>query len=101
VICPVDALVFPIQREANSIICHYALMRMVDFQQNNLPDIEPPLESPGMGVAVQWATVALSKIPERIQRPPENYPILSSLRPGSYICQIWGNAVVVIALFKP
>lgn len=104
VLCPDDAVCFQIQRDANSIIHYYAPLRRDIFQDNDFTKIGPPLHAPRMGVSVHHAKIALSKIPERIRTPPDDYPALRSLKSGSYICNIqqtWANTVVNVVLFKP
>ena len=104
VLCPDDALGIPIQREVNSIILHYAPLRIGDFRNEDLPEIPGPVVAPRPHVNVHHATITLSKLMQRIQNPPNNYPILYSLRSGSYICTVnqqWSNAGVDIELFKP
>ena len=104
VLCPNDALGIPIQRESNSIIYYYAPLRMQDFRNQVLPEIGIPLVAPRPLVNIKHATIALSKLMQRIQNPPANYPTLNSLCSGSYICTVvqqWSNAGVDIELFKP
>jgi hypothetical protein len=103
VLCPDEALCFPIQREANSIVYHYAPLRMEDFRLEALPEVGPPLRAVEPFVRVHHTSIALTKIMSRIQRPPENYLTLQSLRTESYMCTIiqqWSNAGVAIHLFK-
>jgi hypothetical protein len=104
VLCPNVSLGFPIQKEANSIILHYASLRIEDFQNEKLPKIPAPIAAPKLHTNISHPTIALSKMMHRIQNPPKNYPILDSLHSGSYICTVnqqWSNAGVVIHLFKP
>jgi len=103
-LCPEDALGVLVMREANSIIHYYAPLRRDDFNGNILPEIGPILRAPRMLINVHHASIALSKLLQRIQNPPYNYPTINSLRSGSYICTInqqWANAGVEIVLFKP
>jgi hypothetical protein len=102
-LCPKDILGIPIQRETNSVIHYYAPLRIEDFANNVEPGIGPPLQAHHPHVIVHHSAVALSRLMERIQKPPENYPAIHGLKSGSYICtviQTWANAVVEITLFK-
>lgn len=104
VLCPNVQLAFEIYQETNSIILHYAPKRIGDFRNEDSPEIPGPVAAPRPHVNVHHATIALSKLMQRIQNPPNNYPILDSLRSGSYICTVnqqWSNAGVDIELFKP
>jgi hypothetical protein len=103
-LCPALDLGAYIQREANSVIYHYAPLGMEAFANDAVPVIGAPLPAPPLFIPVHHSTVALSKLMERIQRPPQDYMTIHSLSPGSYICHIvqhWANATVSIALFKP
>ena len=104
-LCPQDAIGIPLLRECNSIIYYYSSLRPNDFGGGDqFPEIGAPLRAPRPFVKVHHATMALSKLMERLQQPPANYPVLASLRSGSYICTVvqgWSNAAVDIDLFKP
>ena len=60
VLCPNDTLGIPIQREANSIILHYAPLRIGDFGNKDLPEIPGPVAAPRSHVKVHHAAIALS-----------------------------------------
>ncbi|KAI3639184.1 hypothetical protein MIR68_002714 [Amoeboaphelidium protococcarum] len=101
---PTDNLIGSIQREARSIVNHYAGLRAQDFENENHPQIGPPLPAPPIFTRIHHAKLALSSLMNRIQDPPNDYPVLRSLRSGSYICTIdqqWANAGVEIVVFKP
>ena len=101
---PPDALGIPIQREASSIVYYYSTLQMDDFENGAIPEIGAPLGAPPATSRIHHATVALSKLMERIQNPPENYPTLLGLKFGSYVCtitQLWANMLVEIVLMKP
>ena len=88
--------------EANSIINHYAPLLEADFPNPNIPG---PLVAPIMPINVHHAKIALNGIFERIQSIQDaNYPVLSNLPSGSYICNVliqWANVAHTTALFKP
>jgi hypothetical protein len=90
-ICPSLTLVHPIQVEANSLIRQYSTLRMQDFANGNVPVIAGPVAAFPMLTNVQHATIAVSKMMEAIQAPPANYPIISGLKSGSYICTVINN----------
>ena len=76
---------------------------MQDFTNGNIPIITSPIIAPPMVTNVRHANISVSKMIEGIQNPPANYPVINALKSGSYICtlnQQWGNAGVVINLFK-
>ena len=86
--------------EAISILSHYSRLMVADFH-DNVPIIGPPLEDVPMFIVVHHAKLALSSFMERIQNPPANYPVLSALKSGSYICTVdqqWANAGVNITI---
>jgi hypothetical protein len=90
--------------EAISILLHYSEKIAEDFENNIIPEIPPPVEDIPMFVNVRHPKIALSALMQRIQSPPANYPVLCSLKQGSYICTIdqqWANAGINITLFKP
>ncbi|KAI3643604.1 hypothetical protein MP228_013159 [Amoeboaphelidium protococcarum] len=101
---PPDHLAHNIQCEARSIVNHYAGLRVQDFENGNNPRIGPPLRAPPIFTRFLNAKLALSSLMNRIQDPPIDYPILRSLKSGSYVCTIdqqWANAGVEIVVFKP
>jgi len=106
-LCPSDATFYPLILEVNSIIFHYGPLLFEHFLQApaSQPVIPGPLiVMPCDPVRFHHTKVALSGLMRRIQAPPASYPTLLGLRSGSYIChvqQIWGNAIVCIAVFKP
>jgi hypothetical protein len=107
VLCPNIALGIPILMEANSIIYHYAHLLAQHFLP--LPAAPPAIPGPLnvmpiLPIYVHHAKLALSGLIQRIQDPPGNYPTLSGLASGSYIChvqQIRVNCILVTALYKP
>lgn len=89
--------------EVASVITHCAHMNMQSFAMGP-PGIPLPLAAPQLPIFVHHARVAVTGIVERIQNPPRNYPTLSNLGSGSYICDIeyrWTRATVVVAIYKP
>ena len=103
-ICPPLHLGIPIQDEASSLIFHYSTLRIQDFADGNGPVIGDPVRAPQMQIKVNHAAIAVTKMMEAIQSPPRNYPLINSLKSGSYICTVnqqWANAGIVITLFKP
>ena len=77
---------------------------MEDFEENAAPNIGAPLQAHPANPRIHHANIALSKLMERIQNPPPNYPTLLGLRSGSYICTVtqhWANMLVEIVLMKP
>ena len=76
VLCPDDIIAIRIQREANSIIYHYAPKSIEDFRNEDLLEIPGPLVAPRPLVKVHHARIALSKLLRRIQNPPSNYQSL-------------------------
>ncbi|KAI3630466.1 hypothetical protein MIR68_011901 [Amoeboaphelidium protococcarum] len=104
VLAPPNHLGHDIQCEARSIVHHYAGLRAQGFENGNHPQIGPPLPAPPIFTRIHHAKLALSSLMNRIQDPPNDYPVLRSLRSGSYICTIdqqWANAGVQIVVFKP
>ena len=103
-IVPPDELGIPIQRETSSIVYYYSTLRMDNFVNGAIPDIGAPLRAPSANPRIHHATIALSKLMERIQNPPANYPTLLGLKSGSYVCtitQLWADMLVEIVLMKP
>ncbi|KAI3641124.1 hypothetical protein MIR68_000854 [Amoeboaphelidium protococcarum] len=101
---PPDHLAHDIQCEARSIVNHYAGLQAQDFENGNNPQIGRPLPAPPIFTRIPNAKLALSSLMNRIQDPPIDYPVLRSLKSGSYICTIdqqWANAGVEIVVFKP
>jgi hypothetical protein len=90
--------------EANSIRSHYAKLNVTAFAGGVVPAIPKPAWGPVLQV-FNTTKVALSKLIERIQNPNhQEYPVLTALPPGSYICHViyhWTNAAVLVAVFKP
>eukprot|EP00977_Amphora_coffeiformis_P011801 scaffold2897_cov178-Amphora_coffeaeformis.AAC.6 len=64
-----------------------------------------PIVAPVMPINVHHAKIALNGIFERIERINDpNYPRLSNLTSGSYICNVliqWANVAHTTTLFKP
>lgn len=94
-----------ILREVNSIIQYYSQLRADDFGPNGnlIARIGAPLAGPPAHIRVHHAKMALSALMQAIQNPPDNYPILNSLKSGSYICtmnQQWANVGIDVVLFK-
>lgn len=91
-----------IQNEANSIINHYAPLTQANFPN---PIIPGPIVAPVMPINIHHAKIALNGIFERIQTINDpNYPNLSNLASGSYICNVliqWANVCHTTTLFKP
>jgi hypothetical protein len=104
-LAPNPALTWPIQNEANSIIAHYAPLRLVDFAGGAVPVIGGVIFGLPLGVPVAHASITLSKIFSALQNPPNvQYPTITGLSSGCYICnviQMWSNAFVTVSLFKP
>ena len=99
---PNNGLVFAILNEANSIINHYAPLVEANFPN---PVIPAPIAAPVMPINLHHANIALNGMFERIQSINDpNYPTLSNLPSGSYICNVliqWANVAHTTALFKP
>jgi hypothetical protein len=105
-LCPPNAAVFDLMREACSIVYHYAPLTRESFGGPfALPPIPGPLEGPVENIFVHHAKIALSAIHYRIQHMNQaDYPIISGLPRGSYICAVnisWMNAIQAVTLFKP
>lgn len=94
-----------ILNEANSIINHYAPFTAQNFNGNPNPAIAGPIGAPIMPINIHHAKIALHAIHQRIQQPNDpNYPVLSALPSGSYICNVlvqWANVAQTTALYKP
>ncbi len=93
----------PIQNEVNSIISYYSRLTINVFENGELPIIDPVLQAPDATYNIRNASVALSKLLERIQNAPASHQTIHAIRPGCYICtiiQTWANAVVHVRLFK-
>lgn len=94
-----------IQNEANSIINHYAPFNTADFHGGPNPVIPGPIGAPVMPINVQHAKIVLHAVHQRIQTMNDaNYPVLSNLSSGSYICNVliqWANVAQTTALFRP
>lgn len=89
IICPDINIGFSIQREVNSLI--YEVLNSNSLNTN-----------PVLPIYCEKSK-SLSCILQEIKSPPENYPTLSNLQSGMYIChihQIWKNGVVVINVLK-
>lgn len=102
VLVPNLALVGPLLREVSSIMVHMSLFTIQAFGAG-LPPISPPLPAVPMVVQFHHAKVATTALVKQLQSPPANYPLLSSLHPGSYICHLfyqWTSAAVNVAVFK-
>lgn len=102
-LAPPQALGIPILNECNSIMNHLSGMAMEDFSPVD-PAIGGIIHGLGLHVPFHHAKVAMGKVFEYIQKPPAQFGILNSLPSGSYIChvnQVWSNATVSVALFKP
>ena len=94
-----------IQNEASSIVNHYAPFTAANFNGIPSPAIPGPIPAPQMPTNVLHAKIALHALHQRIQNPQDpNYPALSALPSGSYICNVliqWANVAQTTALFKP
>jgi len=90
--------------EANSIINHYVPLVAANFVNNQNPPIAPVIRAPQL-LRVHHANIVLHAAIRRIQNPNDaNYPALTGLPSGSYICNVmvlWGNVWQTITLYKP
>ena len=101
---PPDSLMPDIVSEAESIKFQYCKLNV-----SALAGGVPPLIRRGSSCSSkQWIPtpkLALSNMFKRIQVPDHpDYPVLTSLPSGSYICSvlhIWKNAAILIPVFKP
>jgi hypothetical protein len=110
-LCPPNAAVFDLMREASSVVYHHCSVPVPRASLGGGPLAQPlpipgPLEGPVGNIFVPHANVALGAIQDRIQHlnQADDYPILSGLPRGSYICTLnisWMNAVQAVTLFKP
>ena len=100
-VTPNNEVAMAIQNEANSIINHYAPLVEANFPN---PVIPAPISAPVMPINVRHAKFALNGMFERIQSINDpNYPTLSNLPSGSYICNVliqWANVAHTTTLFK-
>jgi hypothetical protein len=107
-ICPPLASWPHIHREASSIAHHYAPLDAGAFSHvfphHPVNPIPGPLAGPVMNVSVHHARIALNALHARIQDPNDpNYPVISDLPSGSYICTVttgWGNVNYTVAIYK-
>jgi hypothetical protein len=102
-LAPPDHLVHDLQRESRSIVNHYAGLKPQIIENGRISPLGPPLHAPPIFSCFDFAKLSLSYLMNRIQDPPDNYPVLRSLKSGSYICTFdhqWANAGVEIELFK-
>lgn len=89
------------------MVRHYAPLTRESFDGRfaQPAPIPGPLPGPVGLTAVHHAKIALSANTYRIQHmDAADYPILSGLPRGSYICTvniIWANAAQSVTLFKP
>jgi hypothetical protein len=104
-LCPDPANVFNILREASSVVFHYAPLRRASLNGGQFPAIPGPLPGPLANIRIHHATIALDALLSRIQHLNDpNYPVISNLPVGSYICTAsiqWGNVGQSTAVFKP
>lgn len=114
-LCPPAAAVFDLMREASSVVHHCAAPTLPRESLagagagplSQLPPMIPgPLEGPVGNIVVRRANIALRAIQDRIRHmdQADDYPTLSGLPRGSYICTVhisWRNAAQAITLFKP
>jgi hypothetical protein len=104
-LCPDLANVFNILREASSVVFHYAPLRRANFNGGQFPAIPGPLPGPLVNIQVHHAAIALNALLSRIQNLSDpNYPVISNLPSGSYICTVlinWSNVGQSTAVFKP
>lgn len=102
---PPEEDVIGILREASAIVHHYAAMPIEDIMGMTHPSIPGPFKNPSTPIPVLHAEVALHALLGRIRTMNEpEYPTLSSLRSGSYICTVWiswAGAAQEVVMFKP
>jgi hypothetical protein len=102
--CPPDELIFPILKEASSIVYHYSTLKLEDFMSNAIPCIGPPLGCAKGNIKMDHVNIIqLCSLIERIRNPPMDYPIINNLRSGSYICTVslfWKSILFEIILMK-
>lgn len=101
---PPDSLMPEIVSEAESIKYQYCRLNVSALARGVVPSIDRSSSCQSR----QWIPtpkLALSNMFKRIQVPDHpDYPVLTSLPSGSYICSIlhiWKNAVILISVFKP
>lgn len=89
--------------EASSIAFHYAPLVANDFALQH-PVIPGPFAGPVGNILVHHAQIALHALHARIQNANDpNYPVISSLPSGSYICNVtthWANVGYSVAIYK-
>jgi hypothetical protein len=91
--CPRQEFVGPILNEVNSICVHYAsyssMEALLDARSQKaffeIPGPIEPIASTNIQLSCNMSCIAVM---ERIQNPPMNYPVLNSLKTGSYICNL-------------
>jgi hypothetical protein len=103
-LCPALAIGLNIQIEAGSVAFHYAPFRRANFNGGPFPAIPGPLQFPLGAIQILYPTIALHAFLSRIHNLNDpNYPVISNLRSGSYICTVfiqWSNVGQSTALFK-
>jgi hypothetical protein len=75
--------------EVASILHHYAPLRAATYRRG-LPPLPAPLAAPPLaGVRFESAAMSGSRVISRLQNPrSELYPLITGLRPGTYICTL-------------
>jgi hypothetical protein len=90
--------------EASTIPHHYAALTANDFAQNPVVTLPGPLATPVIQDRVLHARVVLHALYARIQDPNDpNYPAISGLPVGSYICSVlahFPNLCYTVAIYK-
>jgi hypothetical protein len=104
-LCPDLVTGINILREASAVVFHYAPLHREDFNGGQFPAIPGPFQVPLGATQIHQATIALHALFCRIQNLNDpNYPFISNLPSGSYICTVfiqWSNVGQSTAVFKP
>ncbi|KAJ3281347.1 hypothetical protein HDU76_008945 [Blyttiomyces sp. JEL0837] len=96
--CPKDDVVMRILEETNSIVMHCGFMS----SSSSSRELPKPLVSPPTVTSIREPG-GLVSVFEFLSHPREDYPVIFGLKKGMYVCdvvQVWGNAVVVITVFR-
>lgn len=100
-VCPLTAMVGDVQDEANSIVNHFAPLRMNAFAVGIPAILAPlaPIVGPAAPVNVHRASVAV----QAISSPGAGFPVINALHQGQYVCHVhyqWRGAVITVPIFR-
>ena len=91
--------------EVRSMLSHYAKLVEKDFDFGMPPQIPGPSAAPSLLQSFRLSGMVLNSLMARIQSPDHpDYPMLTGLRSGSYICTVcerWPDCSGGLALCKP